>query len=52
MALPGAVLLHDVDVVQGDVVEVREGHDRRRGYAVSCIWWDRVYKGISLSTHV
>lgn len=37
VVLPGPVLLHEVDVLQGDVVEVGERHDGRRGDAVGCV---------------
>lgn len=38
VVLPGPVLLHEVYVLQSDVVEVGERHDGRRGDAVGCIW--------------
>lgn len=38
VVLPGPVLLHEVYVLQSDVVEVGERHDGRRGDAVGCVW--------------
>lgn len=37
MCLPGSVVLHEVSVVQREVVEVREGEDGWGGNAIGCI---------------
>lgn len=41
MSLPRLVVLHEVNVVQCEIVEIREGNDGRRRNAVCSIWIQR-----------